>query len=478
MAANELPKEIPQTPPPPQSKVQLEKDNPFIRPGNRLPTYLDPKTAPLPFERHSMLYSYANTVESSYTGDFRHYVKKFGAYLTTKATVYDPLKNVFKPFDVKYAAPNLVFSDNMVDPSTGKDNTASIKDRIVLPIISYHLTGTKRDPKRAIDPSVRYSYKDKDGRLITSLSASAPIPLDYSFQVDVWTETREHFYQIITAFQSDFNPYSYLTDLHDYEDETKKTNHIPYAKMVLESWTDNSNYIPGTDRRIVRGTLNITVNGWLTVIPKDIPYYSKLAASIEDTAFTTISPSNTPPGTVIIYPVSGGQQTVPAVSSVFNRDGNVTALPGDYNANQINFQPIADIANADTVQEAIQAVIHEVRTIQLGETITVNTCFRQIGNKAYKVASIGGVTPYVDGVILQDGTLNQYVGAAKDYGIVYESPTLTFIASETLYLGQDGKITTVIPDKLNGDNYLLIVGRTIENTNKFIFSPGITIKLN
>lgn len=289
MTANKLPNEIPQSVPTPKSKVQLGETDPFVRPGNRLPTYLDPKNATTAFERHSMLYSYANTVESSYTGDFRHYVKKFGEYLTTKAAVYDPIKNVFKAFDVKYAAPNLVFSDNMPNPSTGQDNSASLKDRIVLPIISYHLTGTKRDSKRAIDPSMRYKYKPKDGKLITSLSGSAPIPLDYTFQVDIWTETREHFYQIMTAFQSDFNPYSYLTDLHDYTDETQKTGYIPYAKMTLDSWTDNSNYIPGTERRVVRGTLNITVNGWLTVVPKDIPYFVKPNILMKPVTFASIS---------------------------------------------------------------------------------------------------------------------------------------------------------------------------------------------
>lgn len=477
--ATKLPNEIPQNPPVAKSKIQLEEVDPFLRPGNRLPVYSDISNHTVAFERHSMLYSYQNTVESSYSGDFRHYTKKFGEYLTTKACVYDPIKNVFKPFDVKYAAPNLVFSDNSPVNSTGQDDSASIKDRIVLPIISYHMTGTKRDPKRAIDPSVRYKYKPKNSNMSTAITAAAPMPLDYSYQVDVWTETREHFYQIITAFQSDFNPYSYLTDLHDYEDETLKTDHIPYVKMVLESWTDNSNYVPGTDRRIVRGTLNITVNGWLSVVPKEIPYYNKLVANLGTTSFTTIAPVNTPPGTSITLPVSGsGQTALPSVSSVFNRQGDVVAQPGDYNAGQVDFQPISDLAGANTVQQALQQLAQEIKTVQLAEDMDANTCFRLIHNKAYKIVSNGGIPPYADGVTLQAGVANQFIAVGRDSGLTYSSVGLTFANSGMVYLGQDGKLTETVPEKANGDNYLLMIGRTIENTNQFVFNSGIPVKLS
>ena len=41
--------------------------------------------------------------------------------------------------------------------------------------------------------------------------------------------------------------------------------------MTLESSTDNSNFIPGSDRRVIRGTIRIKVEGWLTPPIIDTP---------------------------------------------------------------------------------------------------------------------------------------------------------------------------------------------------------------
>ncbi len=42
--------------------------------------------------------------------------------------------------------------------------------------------------------------------------------------------------------------------------------------MNLNSFTDTSNFIPGTDRRVVRGTFQISVEGFLSQPPKQVPY--------------------------------------------------------------------------------------------------------------------------------------------------------------------------------------------------------------
>ena len=249
-------------------------NNPLITPlryrqGNKLPPTANQDVRVTP-DRESMLYSYQNSVESSYVGDIRHYAMKFGEYLQSKNKYFDVAKNEYVEFPIRYAAPNLAFSSDKGINDSAKE--ASIKDRIILPIISYYMTGMERDEKRAIDPCLRYFYKPDKNDPSRVWVTTAPRATNYNFQVDVWTETRESFYQLITAFQLDFNPYSYLTDIYNFEDETQKTFYLPYAKMELTNFSDASNFIPGTDRRVVRGTLQITVEGFLTQPPKNIPY--------------------------------------------------------------------------------------------------------------------------------------------------------------------------------------------------------------
>lgn len=242
------------------------------RPGNDLP-----KTTPDgdlgSFSRNFMLYDYHNTVDTAYIGDVRLYAMKLGDYLRdSKSKVYDVKQNKYIDIPIKYSAPNLVFSDNMpnnVTNASGVFPNASITDRIVLPVISYYMTDMKYDEKRAVDPSVRHRYKPMQSIDIAEtqgkvLVTHAPMPMNYSYQIDIWCDYREHYHQLLTAFHLDFNPYSYLYDLYDFEDETQRSFYIPYACMRLVSSTDNSNFIPGSERRVVRGTIRVDVEGWLT----------------------------------------------------------------------------------------------------------------------------------------------------------------------------------------------------------------------
>lgn len=248
------------------------------RPGNAYPKTV-PDGSLGEFSRNFMLYSYHNTVDMSYIGDIRLYAIKIGDYLRdSKSKVYDVKQNKHIDIPIKYAAPNLVFSDNMptTQNASGVFPNSSITERIVLPVISYYMTDMKYDPKRAIDPSVRYRYKplqssniaEAQGRVLVT---HAPMPMNYDYQIDIWCEYREHYHQLLTAFQLDFNPYSYLTDLYDFTDETQKSFYTPYAKMTLTSSNDNSNFIPGTERRVVRGTIRVQVEGWLTPPLRNTP---------------------------------------------------------------------------------------------------------------------------------------------------------------------------------------------------------------
>ena len=245
-----------------------DKEN---RPGNPLPT-TTPNESLGSFSRDFMLYTYHNTVDTVYVGDIRLYAMKMGDYLRdSKSKVYDVKQNKYIDIPIKYAAPSLAFSDDMPATSgaSGVFPNASITNRIVLPVISYYMTDMKYDKERAIDPSVRWRYKPLKSSDISQargevLVTHFPMPMNYEYQIDIWCDYREHYYQLLTAFQLDFNPYSYLYDLYDFEDETQKSFYMPYACMRLISSADNSNFIPGSDRRVVRGTIRIQVEGWLT----------------------------------------------------------------------------------------------------------------------------------------------------------------------------------------------------------------------
>lgn len=254
---------------------ESDKNN---RPGNPYPKTVDDTSDGI-ISRSSMLYTYHNTVDTAYIGDIRHYAIKFGDYLRdSKSKVYDVPNNKYIDIPIKYAAPNLAFSDNMpkIAGASGVTTNNSIVDRIVLPVISYYMTGMTYDSKRTVDPSVRFRYKPlksqnvavQQGRVLTT---HFPMPMNYEYQVDIWCDYREHYHQLLTAFLLDFNPYSYLTDIYDFRDETQKSFYTPYARMTLTSSADNSNFIPGSERRVVRGTIRVLVEGWLTPTVHDTP---------------------------------------------------------------------------------------------------------------------------------------------------------------------------------------------------------------
>lgn len=256
--------------------------------GNVYPKSVDDNSDGI-ISRNSMLFSYHNTVDTTYIGDIRHFAMKVGDYLRdSKSKVYDVKQSTYIDIPIKYAAPNLVFSDNtpITPGATGVFPQSSLTDRIVLPVISYFMTSMQYDNTRAIDPVVRFRYKPKKSALGVSsqdrvLVSHAPMPMNYEYQIDIWCDYREHYHQLLSAFLLDFNPYSYLTDLYDFGDETQKSFYAPYARMTLVSNSDQSNFIPGSERRVVRGTIRVKVEGWLTPPIKDTPLVKPVPAVIE-----------------------------------------------------------------------------------------------------------------------------------------------------------------------------------------------------
>ena len=113
-----------------------------------------------------------------------------------------------------------------------------------------------------------------------------------------------------------------------------------------------------------------------------------------------------------------------------------------------------------------------------------NTCCGLINYTAMPLNSVslpGALlrnTPSVDCIILEDGVEGQSVLAAITHGKLYSTPTeIDYTTSDTLYLGQDCKLTTNPPSLDNGDNWLIEVG-TLVNHNAFIFYPKVPVDLN
>ena len=460
--------------------------------GNTLPPTINQDSRATP-DRESMLYSYQNTVESSYVGDIRHYVSKFGTYLETKNKFFDVKQNTYIEFPIRYAAPNLAFSTDK--GINGAEKEASIKDRIILPVISYYMTGMERDDKRAIDPSVRYFYKPDKNDPSRCWVTTAPRATNYMFQVDVWTETRESFYQILTAFQLDFNPYSYLTDIYSFEDETQKTFYIPYARMTLGGFNDQSNFVPGTDRRVVRGTLNITVEGFLTQPPKNMAY-------VFNTTFSTTLSKNFLPALQTINPLASsnvliteseseitgalsllGTSLTSGVSSVFGRTGNVVAAQGDYTTEQITTdESIAGISSPGDSLDTVLTNLTEVATtnsftIKLAQAMPSGSVFTIINNQAYLVTSLSSILPSIVGITLQDGIAGANVSAGRNLNIAYTVTSTPWTSDAYVYLSQTGGITTTVPSPSAGDKYSIIIGRVLAGTTSLIFNPMAAMKL-
>lgn len=452
--------------------------NPSNRRGNSLPPVVDQDTR-LVSDREDMLYSYQNTVEMSYVGDIRHIVSKLGEYLKTKNKYYDVKKQELIEFPIRYSAPNLVFSDDK--GLNGVASEASIKDRIVLPVISYYLKGLEYDSKRAIDPCVRYSYKPDKNNPGKVLVTTAPKMMKYSFQVDLWTENRESFYQIVSAFQLDFNPYSYLYDLYAYDDETQKSFYFPYVKMTLTGFSDNSNFVPGTDRRVVRGTFSIDVDGFLSQPPTQKNYVYNVGINMNSEYVTGIDMVRPALWTDSNLATAGLNKAIEGVESVFGRTGNIVAESGDYSASDIPTNTIPGFGvSGESVQNILQEVSEKIAkdtfTIRLSQPMNTGDLFRIINNVAYPVKSIDSIVPFVDGIILSSGTTNDVVIAGRKTNTTYETAT-TWQVDDLLYLSQTGTLTLTPPAASNGDRYGLIVGRSLKGTTSFIFDPKEPIGL-
>lgn len=84
--------------------------------------------------------------------------------------------------------------------------------------------------------------------------------------------------------------------------------------------------------------------------------------------------------------------------------------------------------------------------------------------------------PFVDCLTLEYGNAGNRIQIAATHGKKYTIETTPYTESAVLYLGQNSKLTVVKPTLVNGDKWLVVVGRLV-NDHEFIFHPQEPVDL-
>lgn len=142
---------------------------------------------------------------------------------------------------------------------------------------------------------------------------------------------------------------------------------------------------------------------------------------------------------------------------------------------------LLEATSEDTLGISVVAIHEEFAT--LFNNAEANTCCALIEYTAIPINSVNLPNvalrnlPYVDCIVLESGIQGQTVKVAATHGKLYSTPNnIVYTNSDILYLGRDSKITTTPPSLLNGDKWLVIVGRLV-NPNQFVFDPQPPIDL-
>ena len=176
-----------------------------------------------------------------------------------KTLTYKDGSGAEKPVEnVIYSTPEKVFSKGNLNKN----------GRILLPAISlFRVSAVQNDTKWKYPTSraMAYSYTERDLTALTQKNVGV-IPVDISYQVDIWTKYQDDlqylWYQITKAFNPDLRLISTF-NINGYQIE------IP-ADCYLEGLNDNSDLEPDeeSDRKL-RATADIRVEAYLPVDVKE-----------------------------------------------------------------------------------------------------------------------------------------------------------------------------------------------------------------
>lgn len=112
--------------------------------------------------------------------------------------------------------------------------------------------------------------------------------------------------------------------------------------------------------------------------------------------------------------------------------------------------------------------------LAINEAMLAFTCFKVNSNgSASKIKADDVVVPFIDGMTLENGITNQEVLVARIKNQNYNTP-FHFATSNVYFLDNFGRVVTPRP---NNVLYSCVVGRSIADSNIFIFDPQTPIKL-
>ena len=139
------------------------------------------------------------------------------------------------------------------------------------------------------------------------------------------------------------------------------------------------------------------------------------------------------------------------------------------------FEPSIPINLVNTLLPTpVPIVIGDGEKVTLSQAMPQLTCFRiDETGRAYTITAIDSTIPIVDGITLESGGINQSINVARLKNYYYDCG-INFTESDIYYLNSSGGLTTTRPTNVN---YLVIVGRSIPNSTKFIFDPQMPILL-
>lgn len=110
----------------------------------------------------------------------------------------------------------------------------------------------------------------------------------------------------------------------------------------------------------------------------------------------------------------------------------------------------------------------------LSEAMPALTCFRiNSDNKAFVVTANDSACPLIDGITLEAGGIGSRVKVARTRNRLYETP-LYQVEYVLYWLTASGTVSSIRPVNTR---YQVMVGRSISDSNTFIFDPQPPILL-
>ena len=206
-------------------------------------------------------------------------------------TMFDalPVKPNGRPLRVVFASPERAFATakEVWGDETGDARTS------ILPMLSIERQDINYDPDRYRPEKAKmrsHILGFQDETQETGNAASFPIPVDISYQADIWTRTRQTLNQIQLAIAQSIlrhRPAFLRIDLSNIWEEWSDK----IVPLETEGFSDNSSLEQEEEEREIRSTWSFTLKGW--VLPTLEATKTVLNTQVDTYMFTDLSETKT-----------------------------------------------------------------------------------------------------------------------------------------------------------------------------------------